>query len=178
MLHTKTHKKTIKSTKKEMDLNDLLINKLSVLYDIEHELIKALPKLIDASTDEELSEAFTTHLEETKNHVRRLEQVFVMLDTSPSKEMKSAGIRGIIEDGAWVIKNVRPPIALDANLIAAASYAEHYEIAGYMAAKEWARTLGYDEIADLLDENLMEEVLADNKLSHIAKQRINAIATL
>ncbi len=145
---------------------------MSVLLDIEKELVKALPKLAKAAKDKELKAGFTSHLEETKGHIKRLLDAFEDLGEKPEKSMKSAGIRGIIEDGNWVVKNVKPSEALDANLIAAASYAEHYEMAGYTAAKEWARLMGHDRVVELLDANLSEEILADQKMSDLGKERI------
>ncbi|MDB5204331.1 MAG: ferritin-like protein [Candidatus Taylorbacteria bacterium] len=158
---------------KQKDLSALLVTKLSVLLDIEEQLIKALPKLAKAATDKELKDGFTTHLDETKGHVKRLERAFTLLNTKPERGMKSAGIRGIIEDGGWVIKNVKPKEALDTNLIAAASYAEHYEMAGYMAALIWAEELGLSEVAELLEANLKEEVAADEKLAKLGTEKIN-----
>ncbi len=164
------------ATKKNdgMTLHDLLLQKLSVLYDVEKQLVKTLPKLAKAATDKELVDGFKVHFEETENHVKRLEQIFEMLDAKPKSSLKSAGIRGIVEDGAWVIKNVEPDEALDANLIAAASYAEHYEMAGYKAAIAWATEMGHEDVVELLSETLEEEVAADEKLAMLAKDKIDA----
>jgi ferritin-like metal-binding protein YciE len=148
---------------KYQNLKDLLISKISALYDIENVLVKALPKLAKAARNAELKEGFETHLAETKNHVQRLEKAFSLLDT-PAKKLKCEGIRGIVEDGEWVIKNIKPETALDANLARAAQYAEHYEIAGYMGAISWAKELGEDEVASLLTETLEEEKEADKTL--------------
>ena len=87
--------------------------------------------------------------------------------------MKSAAIRGIIDDSSWVIRNVEPDAALDANLIAAASYAEHYEMAGYKSAREWAKEMGYTEVEELMGRTLEEEIAADMKLSELAEKKIN-----
>lgn len=163
-------------TNKEKTLYDLLIAKLSVLLDVEKTLVKALPKLAKAATDPDLKEGFKMHLAETKEHVSRLEEAFTALDARPQRGMKSAAIRGIVEDGEWVMKNVRPKESLDANLIAAASYAEHYEMAGYMAAIEWSNILGHSQVVDLLNETLKEEVAADEKMSALGKKKINANA--
>ena len=165
------------TTSKQISLRDLLVIKLRALYDIEQELVKALPKLAKAATDSDLKEGFTAHLSETKNHVRRLEDAFVELGEKPKKE-KSEGIRGIAKDAEWIIKNIKDKKVLDAALIAGASYAEHYEMAGYMAAVEWARTLGEDEIALLLEETLGEEIAADHKLAALGKEKINERAEL
>ncbi len=157
-------------SKKEMSLHDLLVQKLSVLLDIENQLVKALPKMAKAASDPDLSAGFEAHLVETKGHVRRLEESFRRLGAKPDKSLRSAGIRGIVEDGAWVIKNVKPSEPLDANLIAAASYAEHYEMAGYTAAKAWAEILGHDDVVELLDANLSEEIMADQKMASLGEE--------
>jgi ferritin-like metal-binding protein YciE len=170
-----TKKKTSskKSTRKEYDnLHELLILKLQALYDVEQELVKALPKLAKAASSDELRVAFEEHLEETEGHVERLEKAFMHLDMEPKKE-KVAGIRGIAEDGSWVIKNVKDDAARDAALIAAAQYAEHFEIAGYGSAREWARLMGHTEVEDLLSQTLAEEEAANQKLTELAESSIN-----
>jgi ferritin-like metal-binding protein YciE len=154
---------------KYMNLKDLLVTKLCVLYDVEHALVKALPKMAKAATNSELKKGFNDHLTETKNHVTRLEKAFSILDVPP-KKTKSEAIRGIIEDGEWVIKNVKPENALDANLARAAQYAEHYEIAGYFAAISWAKELGEDQVADLLEETLEEEKKGDKTLNEVGEK--------
>ncbi len=156
-------------------LQDLLLMKLQALYDIESQLISALPKMAKKSMDADLADAFTEHLEETKRHASRLEQAFDILDKKPTK-LKCEGIRGIIDDAEWVLKNVDDPAARDANAIAAAQYAEHYEMAGYMSAVEWARLLGFNDIAELLQQNLDEEKAASEKLSSLAAGGINEAA--
>lgn len=154
------------------NLHELLILKLESLYDVEQELVKVLPKLAEHATDEDLREAFESHLEETKNHVLRLEAAMGLLGVAPKKE-KVAGIRGINEDGSWVLKHVKGDAARDAALIGAAQYAEHYEIAGYISAREWAAMMDHDEVADLLDATLMEEQAATLKLAELAHNGIN-----
>jgi ferritin-like metal-binding protein YciE len=172
MPKTRSKKANSKESGRGKNLEGLLITKLSVLLDIEKELIKALPKLAKAATDKDLSQGFKMHLEETKGHAKRVEEALRHLGAKPERGMSSAGIRGIVEDGAWVIKNVKPKEARDANLIAAASYAEHYEMAGYVAAREWAKLLGHTRVAELLDQNLQEEVAADKKMSELGKEGI------
>jgi ferritin-like metal-binding protein YciE len=154
------------------NLYDLFLTKIKSLYDTENRLVKALAKLEKQADDSKLKDAFRTHLKETKGHVERLEKIFRMLDAKP-QAAKVEGIRGIIKDGEWVIKNVQPEEALDANLIAAAQYAEHYEMAGYGSAKEWALLLGEAEAADLLSQTLEEEKAADEKLNTLAQSGIN-----
>jgi ferritin-like metal-binding protein YciE len=153
-------------------LTDLLLLKLQALYDTEHELVKALPKMAKAAYDEELTAGFRTHLEETKEHVRRLDEAFQLLSEDP-KKIKGEAIRGLVEDGEWVIKNIKSSAARDAALIGAASYVEHYEIAGYTIAREWALFLGETEIVSLLEETLAEEQHADAILSALGKTKIN-----
>lgn len=154
------------------NLHELLILKLQSLYDIEQELIKALPKMAKNAYNDDLREAFEMHLEETKTQVDRLEQAMEHLEVEPKKE-KVAGIRGIAEDGSWVIKNIKDERARDAALIAAAQFAEHYEIAGYGSAAEWARLMGHSEVADLLEATLAEEEAANDKLTRLAEGGIN-----
>jgi ferritin-like metal-binding protein YciE len=160
-----------KKTSKDMDLKSLLIQKLQALYDIENEIIKALPKLAKKAKHSELKQALEEHLEQTRGHAERLIKAFDILGEKP-KKLKVEGIRGIIEDGDWVAKNIPQP-ALDANLIAAAQYVEHYEMAGYGTAAEWAEELGEMEIKELMGQTLEEEKAADEKLNALAKTKIN-----
>lgn len=159
------------ATKKnvKMSLRDLLIQKINALYDIEQELVKTLPKLGKAATDQKLKEAFRDHLAETRTHVTRLEQIHKLLGEKP-KKLKVEGIRGIAKDGAWVIKNTKNDNALDTALIRAAQYAEHYEMAGYMGAIAWANVLGESEIVSLLEDTLAEEQGADQKLMSLGEE--------
>jgi ferritin-like metal-binding protein YciE len=149
-------------------LKELLVNKIKALYDIESEIIKALPKLSEAATDEDLKAGFDEHLAETEEQARRLEEIFEILGEEPDK-LESEAIRGLAKDGEWVAKNIDEGDARDANLIAAASYVEHYEMAGYMAAIMWAKELGENDVADLLKESLEEEEAADEKMSKLGK---------
>jgi ferritin-like metal-binding protein YciE len=154
---------------KNSNLKDLLINKLKVLYDVESELVKALPKMVKASSDPELREGFNGHLAETKNHVQRLEKIFSILEEKPAK-LKSEAIRGLIADTEWVIKNVKPENAKDANLARAAQYVEHYEMAGYIGAMSWAQELGQNEIASLMSETYEEEKSGDEALEKVGSK--------
>ncbi len=153
---------------KILNLKELLIQKINALYDIEIELTKALPKLAKAASNEMLKEAFREHLAETRTHVARLEQICKVLEVKP-KKLKVEGIRGIAKDGAWVIKNIKPAEARDANLVRAAQYAEHYEMAGYMGAIAWATFLQEEEIVSLLNQTLGEERDCDRKLNDIGR---------
>lgn len=154
---------------KLMNLNDLFENKICALYDIETSLVKAIPKMAKAASDPDLKNAFNDHLMETRNHVLRLEKIFSILGVKP-KKLKAEAIRGLIADGEWVTKNVKPYAALDANLARAAQYVEHYEIAGYTGAISWAEDLQQGEIQDLLKETLAEEKAGDEKLGELGER--------
>ena len=148
---------------KQSNLKDLLIQKLNALYDIELAIVKALPKMVKAASAKDLKDGFAMHLAETKEHVKRLEEAHELLGVK-AKKLKSEAIRGLITDGEWVIKNVKPKEALDVNLIRAAQYIEHYEIAGYNGAIAWASTLGENKVAALLRQTLKEEISCDKSL--------------
>ncbi len=154
------------------NLKDLLVLKTKALYDIEQEIVKALPKMAKAAMNKKLKAGFKEHLAQTKEHVRRLESVFKLLGVKAGKT-KVEAIRGLVKDGAWVIKNVKPEEARDANLVAAAQYVEHYEMAGYGSAREWAGELGEKEVAKLLEATLEEEKETDEKLNDLAMSEIN-----
>ena len=161
-----------------LNLHDVLLMKLSVIYDVENQLIKALPKMAKAAADMELSAGFTSHLEETRGHVERLDAVFGLLDASPVKKFTSGGMEGIVDDGEWLVKNLEPGAALDAALIAAASAAEHHEISCYKAAIRWTDKLGLEGVTNLLQQNLEEEVGADNTLANLAEKKIDEAANM
>ncbi len=158
-------------------LDDLLLLKIKSLYDIEQEIIKALPKMVKKSSNEELKNAFRIHLEETKAQKERLDKIFDILGKKPQKT-KVEAIRGLIEDAKWLMAEDMSPLALDAALIGVAQYVEHYEIAGYSTAKSWAEELGYDDIAELLVETLKEEEKTDTLLTSLAEQSLNEEALL
>lgn len=160
---------------KQASLRELLVLKLRALYDIEHQVVKALPKMMKKATDRELKGAFETHHLETKSQIERLERVFDRMNERPRK-MTVEGIRGIIADATWVMENIGPKESLDANLIAAARYVEHYEMAGYLAAAEWAALLGEKEVAGMLTDAVHEEHMADETLSNIGKAGVNGKA--
>ncbi len=157
------------------DRKDAFTTKLKALYDIEKELIDALPKLQEAAHDPELKDGFAMHLAETKDHARRIEEAFRELGTEPDT-IKCEGIRGIIKDGEWVVKDVEAPNTIkDALLADAARHAEHYEMAAYMGAIMEAEALGHDTIAQSLKQTLKEEEVADDKLSMAAKKNYGAM---
>ncbi len=165
------------TSKKASTLHELLVNKLMALYDIETQIVKALPKMAKKAKNADLIKGFEIHLKETTGHVARLEKCFKLLDVKP-KKLKSEAIRGLVDDATWVIKNVAAGPALDANLIAAAQYVEHYEIAGYGSALEWAKVLRQSVIEELLNQTLEEEKATDEKLSTLAKKKVNSEVTL
>jgi ferritin-like metal-binding protein YciE len=158
-----------------MNLHDLLVDELKDLYHAEKQLTKALPKMAKAATHDGLREAFESHLEETQEHVTRLEEVFGALDMAP-KAKPCAGMAGIIEEGSDLMKEDAEPAAMDAALIAAAQRAEHYEIGAYGTCAEWARLLGHEEVVSLLEQTLEEEKAADQKLTALAEGEINQAA--
>lgn len=157
-------------------LRSLLIDELRDVYHAERQLVKALPRMAKAATSEELRQAIESHLEETEEQVSRLEQAFELLQET-AKAKVCAGMQGIVEEAADLIREEDEGAALDAALIAAAQRAEHYEIAAYGTLKAWAEALGESEVAELLSTTLDEEKAADEKLSALAEAGINEAAT-
>ena len=158
---------------KTKDFRDLFELELKDLYSAEKQLTKALPKMAKAATNEELKEAFESHLEETQGQVERLEKIFNQLDISFSRVEKCKAMEGLIEEGKKMLEEGLEPHVLDAGLICAAQRVEHYEIAGYGCARTFARQLGHEEVAELLQQTLDEEGNADKKLTEIAESVIN-----
>jgi ferritin-like metal-binding protein YciE len=153
-------------------LHDAFIEELRDTYDAEKQLIKALPKLAKAAASTDLRAAFETHLEETRGHVERLEQVFESLDEKP-RGKHCEGIAGIIEEGKSIMEEEFDDATMDACLIAAGQRAEHYEMAAYGTLIAWAQSMGHTEATNLLQEILDEEKAADKKLSSLAEGGIN-----
>jgi ferritin-like metal-binding protein YciE len=153
-------------------LRDLYITELKDLYDAENRITKALPKMAEACGSQDLRDAFEHHLEQTRRHSERLEEIFQKLDESPKGE-KCKGIIGIIDEGEDLMDEDAPPAVRDAALIAAAQRVEHYEIAAYGTCRTYARRLGYADHAGLLNETLQEEGEADKKLTSLAESYIN-----
>lgn len=149
-------------------MHELYVNELKDLYNAENQLVKALPKMAKAATDPELQRAFQNHLNETMAQVNRLEQICGELDISP-KGKKCKAMEGLILEGKEAIDDYEDDDVRDAALIAAAQRVEHYEIAGYGCARTFARILGYDDAANLLQESLDEEGNADKLLTSIAE---------
>ena len=156
------------------NLHDVYVDQLKDLYSAETQLIKALPKMAKAATAPDLAQGFTDHLEQTKGHAERLEEIFEGLDEKPTGK-KCKAMEGLIKEGAEAIGEDASPAAKDALLIAAAQRVEHYEIAGYGSVKTFAHLLGEEDAAKLLEETLQEEKDTDEKLTAAAEQ-INAEA--
>lgn len=155
-------------------LRHLYVEELKDLYSAENQLVKALPKMAEASTSEELRAGFEEHLSQTKGHVARLEKIFKALEESP-KGKKCKGMQGLIKEGAEMIDEDPAPEELDAGLISAAQRVEHYEIAGYGCVSAYAKLLGEDQAMSLLRQTLEEEKETDKKLTQLSS-RINVEA--
>jgi ferritin-like metal-binding protein YciE len=156
-------------------LEDVLIDHLRDLYDAEKNLVRALPKMAKAADSEELADAIREHLEQTKQHVDRLEQVFGHLDEKPRAKACKA-IRGLIEEGGEAASE--EGTLSDLAIIAAAQKVEHYEISAYGTAKAWAEQIGNQEVADLLGETLDEEKAADSKLTDVSSAILASAANI
>jgi len=158
------------------DLEKLFVSELRDIYDAEQQLTDAVSELEESARSPELKTAFSEHLQETKNHVNRLEQVFQLLGEKPKRKTCDA-MEGIIDEGQTLAKEFAENSALDAGLIAAAQKAEHYEITSYGSLCSWARELGKDSIERLLRQNQEEEKKADAKLTKLASSSLNREAT-
>jgi ferritin-like metal-binding protein YciE len=153
-------------------LHEVLTDYIRDLFNAESQLVKALPKMAKAASTPELRGAFEEHLGQTRGHVRRLEQVCEDLGIKPKGKTCHA-MKGLIEEGQEVISSTGDPAAKDAALIGAAQKVEHYEIAGYGTARTFARALGEEAAADLLQKTLDEEKATDEKLTALAESGLN-----
>jgi ferritin-like metal-binding protein YciE len=149
------------------ELKELYVDELKDIYSGETQLVKALPKLAKAASNEDLKAGFEEHLEQTKGHVERLEQIFEQLGESP-KGKKCVGMEGLVKEGAEAIDEDYEDDVKDAALIGAAQRVEHYEIAAYGTVRTLAQLLGESEHVSLLEETLEEEKATDEKLTEIA----------
>ncbi len=156
-------------------LEDLMIEQLRDLYSAETQLVKALPKMAKSATSAELRAGFQEHLEQTKGHVQRLEQIFDQLGAK-AKGKKCAAMEGLVEEGKELMDEDIAGAVLDAGLICAAQKVEHYEIASYGCVVTWARQLDEEEIADLLQKTLDEEKETNERLTQLAESTVNAEA--
>jgi len=150
-------------------LKQLYIDELKDLFSAENQLVKALPKMAKAASSKELRTGFEKHLEQTKSHVQRLQEIFQSLDESP-KGKKCVGMEGLVKEGSEVTEEGFEGAVLDAGLIGAARRVEHYEMAAYGAACEIAKVLGQTKHASLLEKTLAEEKQTDEKLADLAKE--------
>ncbi|HXT68127.1 MAG TPA: ferritin-like domain-containing protein [Vicinamibacterales bacterium] len=156
-------------------LHDAFLDELRDAYDAEKQLLKALPKLAKKSSSDQLRQAFESHLGETRGQVKKLERVFASLDENV-RGKHCDGIAGIIEEGKSVMEEDFDDQTMDACLIAAGQRAEHYEMAAYGTLVAWARSMGHEEAAVLLEQILEEEKSADEKLTELAEGGINETA--
>jgi ferritin-like metal-binding protein YciE len=152
-------------------LHELLVDQLKDLYSAENQIVKALPKMAKNATNEQLRVAFERHLEQTRGHVTRLEQIAEEMDIS-LRGKKCKGAEGLIEEGKEAIEEFEDDV-LDAALIGAAQRVEHYEIAGYGTARTHANMLGLTRVAKLLQQTLDEEAATDKKLTQLAESVVN-----
>lgn len=153
-------------------LNDLYVEQLRDLYSAETQLVEALPIMAEAANAKELQRAFNNHLEQTRQHVERLEVIFKLLNTTPQGE-KCKGMEGLIKEGSKMAQEEGDKATLDAGLIATAQRVEHYEIAGYGTVCTFAKMLGHDDVLNLLKQTLNDEKTADQTLNELAEYQIN-----
>jgi ferritin-like metal-binding protein YciE len=159
-------------TKDIKTMNDLFVHQLQDIYYAEKQLVAALPKMAEKATEQQLKQGFLTHLDETKTHVQRLEEVFGMIG-SKVKAVDCPAIDGIIKEANETAGEVDDKAVLDAALINAAQAAEHYEIVRYGSLIAWARQLGRTDVASLLQKTLDEEKAVDKKLTTLAEGKVN-----
>lgn len=150
-------------------LQELYVEQLKDLYDAEHQIIKALPKMIDKAESEELKDALNEHLEITKEQAKRIERIFSEMGEKAKAE-KCKGMQGVIAEGDDLIGDIEDAGVRDAAIIASAQRVEHYEMAGYGTARTYAEQLGEDEAASLLQQTLDEEKEADNRLTELSDE--------
>jgi ferritin-like metal-binding protein YciE len=158
-------------------LDEVLANELKDIYSAETQLIKALPRMARAAQSEDLRRAFEKHLEQTRVHVERIEEICSTLNIKP-RGKKCVGMEGLIEEAKEVLEMDAHPEALQALLIGAAQRVEHYEIAAYGTARAHTLQLGYLKAVDLLNQTLEEEKRADELLTKLAENRINVKAAM
>ncbi|UQY45456.1 ferritin-like domain-containing protein [Erwinia sp. PK3-005] len=154
-------------------LNDLFVHTLSDVYSAEVQLTKALPKMAEAATETQLVEGFKQHLEETKGHIERLDQVIQSLDNVEMESVTCVAMEGLIKEGEEIIQEVEEGPVRDAGLIVAAQKVEHYEISSYGSLMALAKNLGYDNVISILQNTLDEEKATDEKLTMLAEQQVN-----
>ena len=156
-------------------LEELFEHGLRDIYYAENQILKAMPELIERATNPQLKKGLKDHLKETEGQVQRLAQIFKMREEKP-KGTRCPGINGLISEGEDLVGEIGDKKVLDAAIISSAQAVEHYEITRYGALIAWARELGRNDFADILEANLEEEKAADQKLNRIAEGRVNAMA--
>lgn len=159
---------------KMQTLEDLFVHEVQDLHSAEEQIVEALPEMAKAASSPELKKAFQEHLRVTKTHLERVQQILSELGEKPGKKCK--GMEGLLKEGEEVLKEDSDADVKDAALIAAAQKVEHYEMAGYGAARTHALQLDYEEMAEVLQQTLNEEGAADEKLTALAEGKINAKA--
>jgi ferritin-like metal-binding protein YciE len=159
-------------TKDIKNMDDLFVHTLRDIYYAEKQIVKSLPEMIDKANDPQLKQGFQTHLRESENHVKRLDQVFQLLGKQ-AQGVDCPAIDGIIEEAEDVAGEVQDKTVLDAALIAAAQAVEHYEMTRYGTLIAWAKQMGRNDAATLLNQTLEEEKATDKKLTQIAEANIN-----
>ena len=157
------------------DLQDLYVDELRDIYNAEKQLVRALPKMAKKASDDQLRQAFTDHLEQTREHVSRLEEIFEKLGKRAGGKVCKA-MQGIVEEGKEMMEEDAAEEVMDAALIAAAQRAEHYELAAYGTVRSYAKLLGDDRAAKILQKTLDEEGETDELLTKIAESTINVSA--
>lgn len=162
---------------KTTTLAELLEDELKDIHSAETQIIEALPKMIEAAESKDLRAAFEKHLEQTRVHLQRLEEISKDLNVSPSGE-KCKGMEGLIQEGQEVIESDMESEPKQAALIGAAQRVEHYEIAAYGTARAHARQLGYLKAVELFTQTLNEEKETDQKLTQLAENRVNVKAAM
>ena len=156
-------------------MDDLFVHTLQDIYYAENQILKSLPDMIEKANNPKLKQGFQAHLNETKNHIKRLEQVF-QLEGKSVRSVDCPAIDGILEEADDVIGDVDDTEVLDAAVIAAAQAVEHYEITRYGALIAWAKQLGRNDCAKILEQTLQEEKATDKKLTELAESKINVMA--
>ena len=159
-------------TKDIESLDDLFVHQLQDIYYAENQITKALPQMISKATDPQLRQGFQTHLTQTQNQIKRLEQVFEMHGHKP-KAVNCPAIDGIIKEANEIAGEVADKEVLDAALLASAQAVEHYEITRYGTLIAWAQQLGRNDCASVLEKNLDEEKATDKKLTALAESKLN-----
>ena len=158
-------------------LEKLYVDELRDIYNAENQLLKALPKMAKGASSQDLKNAFETHLRQTESHVERLEQIFAELDESP-KGKTCRAMKGLIEEGSEILKEDGEESVLDAGIIVAAQKVEHYEMAAYGSARTFARLLGQEKAAELLQTTLDEESETNESLNQLAENMVNPEALI